>query len=131
MQTTDTGEVVLTTALLDCGATSEFIHTDFMKHNCLTTKALNRPIPIYNVDGSPNEAGSISEVIKVMLRYREHSKRVTFAVTGLGKQDVILGLTWLCKHNPKVDWQSGEVKMSCCPNHCCTCQNEANTEQKA
>jgi hypothetical protein len=29
---------------------------------------------------------------------------------GLGKQDIILGLTWLCEHNPEVNWQSNEVK---------------------
>jgi hypothetical protein len=31
---------------------------------------------------------------------------------GLGKQDIILGLTWLSEHNPEVNWQSNEVKMS-------------------
>ena len=54
---------------------------------------------------------------------------MTFAVTGLGR-DIILGLNWLHEHNPKVDWQLGEVKMSRCLNHCCTCQNEVNAEQK-
>ena len=48
----------------------------------------------------------------------------------LGSQDMILGLNWLCKHNPKVNWQSGEVKMSHYPNHCHTCQNKVNAEQK-
>jgi hypothetical protein len=51
-------------------------------------------------------------------------------IIGLGKQDVILGLTWLRKHNPEVNWKSGEVKMSRCPNHCRTCQNEVNVEWK-
>ena len=31
---------------------------------------------------------------------------------------IILGHTWLIKHNPEIDWQTGEVKMSCCPNSC-------------
>jgi hypothetical protein len=44
----------------------------------------------------------------------------------MGKQDIILGLTWLCEHNPEVDWQSNKVKMRQCPNHCHTCQNEMN-----
>jgi hypothetical protein len=55
---------------------------------------------------------------------------VTFAVTSLGKQDVILGLTWLREHNPKIDWETAEVKMSQCPNHCRTCQHEVNEERK-
>jgi hypothetical protein len=94
----------------------------------LTTKLLSQPIPIFNVDGFSNEAGSISEVVKVVLQYCNHSEKATFTVTVLAKQDIILGLTWLCEHNPEVDWQLGEVKMSCCPNHCHTCQNEANME---
>ena len=76
----------------------------------------------------PNELGSILKVWEAMLQYRDHSEHMTFVVMGLSGQDVILGLSWLQEHNPEVDWQSGEVKMSCCPNHCHTCQNEANTE---
>jgi hypothetical protein len=130
LQTTDTGEVFLTAALLDCGVTDKFIHSDFVKCNCIATRLLSQPIPIYNVDGTLNEAGSITEVIKMMLRYHDHSEKTLFTVTGLGKQDVILGLTWLREHNPEVDWKLGEVKMSHCPNHCCTCQNKANVERK-
>jgi hypothetical protein len=51
-------------------------------------------------------------------------------VTSLGKQDVILGLTWLHEHNPEIDWETAEVKMSQCPNHCRTCQHEVNEERK-
>jgi Retroviral aspartyl protease len=130
LQTTDTGEVFSTAALLDCGATDKFIHSDFVKRNHIAMRLLSRPIPIYNVDGTLNEAGSITKVVEMMLQYCDRSKKMLFAVTGLGKQDIILGLTWLCEHNPKVDWKSGEVKMSCCPNHCRTCQNKVNVEQK-
>jgi Retroviral aspartyl protease len=130
LQTTDTGEVFSTAALLDCGATDKFIHSDFVKRNRIATRLLSRPIPIYNVDGTLNEAGSITEVVKMMLQYRDHSEKTLFAVTSLGKQDIILGLTWLREHNLEVDWKSGEVKMSRCPNHCRTCQNEANVERK-
>jgi hypothetical protein len=46
---------------------------------------------VYNVDGSPNEAGPISEVATVVLRYNGHSEHTSFAVTQLGKQSMILG----------------------------------------
>jgi hypothetical protein len=119
-----------TKALLDCRPTDLFIDTAFVSQNQLTTKVLSRPILVYNVDGSPNEAGRISEIVDLILRYRDHSERTTFTVTNLRKQDIILGLTWLWEHNPEVDWQSGEVKMSCCLNHCCTCQHKANAARK-
>jgi hypothetical protein len=93
LQTTDMGEVLTPTALLNLGATSQFIHSGFMKQHHLTTKSLSQPISIFNVDGSPNEAGSISEVIEVVQWYPDHSEKATFAVTGLAKQDIILGLT--------------------------------------
>jgi len=40
------------------------------------------------------------------------------AVSGLGKQSLILGYNWLKDHNPKVDWEKGEVEMTRCPLWC-------------
>jgi Retroviral aspartyl protease len=128
-QTTDMGEVFLTATLLDCGATDKFIHSNFMKRNRIMTRLLSQPIPIYNMDGTLNKAGSITKVVKMMLQYRDHSEKTLFTVTSLRKQDITLGLTWLCEHNPKVNWKSGEVKMSHCPNHCRTC-HEVNVKRK-
>jgi len=71
-------------------------------------------IPVFNIDGSSNEAGQISEVIDVLLRYKTHSKRMLLAVSGLGKHSLILGYNWLKDHNPKVDWEKGEVEMTRC-----------------
>jgi transposase InsO family protein len=84
---------------------------------------------VYNIDGTLNEAGSIREVVDVVLRYKDHSERVQFAVTGLGKQDAILGYTWLKEHNPEVDWVTKEVKMSRCPGRCSTCRKEIKQER--
>ena len=110
--TTDTQETKSVKALLDCGADGLFIDRDYVRKNQLTTRALTHPIPVYNVDGTANEAGSICEVIDVVLRYRDHAERAQFSVTSLGNQDMILGYSWLREHNPEVDWSMGEVKMS-------------------
>ena len=88
------------------------ISKDYVWKNQLTTQALTHPIPVYNVDGMANEVGSICEVVDTVLRYRDHAEHAHFAVTGLGNQDMILGYSWLCEHNPEVDWSTGEVKMS-------------------
>ena len=39
-------------------------------------------------------------------------------VSGLGKQSLILGYNWLKDHNPKIDWEKGEVEMTRCPLQC-------------
>ena len=36
------------------------------------------------------------------------------AISGLGKQSLILGYNWLKDHNPKIDWEKGEVEMTHC-----------------
>jgi hypothetical protein len=130
IQTTDTGKRIQILALLDCGATGLFINSALVREKGLTTRTLQRPIPVYNVDGSPNEAGSITEVVDLVLRYKDHSERAVFAVTNLGKQDMILGLTWLREHNPEVDWKTGEINMSHCPQHCCTCFLEEKQKKR-
>jgi len=35
-------------------------------------------------------------------------------VCELGKTDVILGMPWLVAHNPEIDWEKEEVKMTRC-----------------
>ena len=82
------------------------------------------------MDGSPNEAGSITEVVDLVLRFKDHSERALFAVTNLGKQDIILSLPWLREHNPEVDWKTGEIKMSRCSQHCRTCFLEEKQKRK-
>jgi predicted aspartyl protease len=72
--------------LVDCGATSEFIDTEYAAEHKIPVRRLSQPIPVYNVDGSPNEAGFIRDVADVVLRYKGHSERAQFAVTRLGKE---------------------------------------------
>jgi len=31
---------------------------------------------------------------------------------------VILGMLWLAAHNLEIDWEKGEVKITCCPSIC-------------
>jgi len=121
ISTTDTSEVHSVKALLDSGATGSFIDKDFVRTKGITTRSISCPIPVYNVDGSPNEAGQISEVVDVVLRYKTHSERTLLAVSSLGRQSMILGYTWLKDHNPEVDWQTGKVQMNRCPPRCEGC----------
>jgi len=116
--TTDMSELHSIEALLDCGATGSLINRDFVCSKGMNTWTLSHNIPVFNVNGSPNEAGQISEVVDVVLRYKTHSERMLLAISRLGKQNLILGYDWLKNHNPKIDWKKGEVEMTHCPLHC-------------
>jgi len=78
-------------ALLDCGATGSLIDRDFVRLKGMNTWTLSHNIPVFNINGSPNKAGQISEVVDVVLCYKTHSKRMLLAVSGLRKQNLILG----------------------------------------
>jgi len=85
IRTTNTSELHSVKALLDSGATGSFIDRDFVHSKGINTRTLSCNIPVFNVDGSPNEAEQISEVVNVLLRYKTHSERMLLAVSRLGK----------------------------------------------
>ena len=102
----DTMEQASTEVMVDTGATGDFIDQDFVARAKLPTRKLSQPVPVFNVDGTLNEAGSIREVVDVIMTYNGHSKRLLLAVTRLGKQSMILGFSWLAKHNPEIDFRA-------------------------
>jgi hypothetical protein len=102
----------------------------WVKLNNIPTRPLTRPIPVYNVDGTANEAGTITDIADVILRYKNHSERTQLAITRLGKQSLILGYNWLCNHNLEINWQTKDVKISHCPLQCSTCRVEDKHDAK-
>jgi hypothetical protein len=58
---------------------------EYVKQKWLTVQNLARPIPVYNIDGTLNEAGAISGIVDIVLRYKGHTEHAQFAVTGLRK----------------------------------------------
>ena len=70
------------TAVIDCGATAEFIDHEFVHANALWTYPIPHPISLYNADGSPNEIGKITEAIDLVVQYKGHkaSPNSTFPV---------------------------------------------------
>ena len=99
----DTSELHSVKALLDYRATGSLIDRDFVRLKGMNTQTLSHNIPVFNVNSSPNETGQISEIVDIVLCYKTHSKRMLLAVSGLGKQNLILGYDWLKDHNPKID----------------------------
>jgi hypothetical protein len=130
IESTDTAVRRCTQALIDCGATGCFIDIEWVKLNSIPTRPLTKPIPVYNVNGTANDTGMITDIANIILRYEKHSECTQLAVTCLGKQSLILGYNWLCNHNPEINWQTKDVKMSCCPVQCSTCRVEEKRDAK-
>jgi predicted aspartyl protease len=123
IESTDTAVKRCTQALIDCGATGCFIDIEWAKLNNLPIHPLSKPIPVYNVDGTANDAGMITDIADIILCHKNHLERTQLAVTHLGKQSLILGYNWLHNHNLEINWQTKDVKMSCCPLQCINLQS--------
>jgi len=65
-----------TKALVDSGATENFIdHREVIRLR-LGTKKLVRPLLAYNVDDSPNKHGHITDYVDLMIKQGNHKKRM-------------------------------------------------------
>jgi len=70
------------------------------------------------VNGTGNSGGATMHEVEVNMFYKEHVERVRMNVYELGKTNVILGMPGLAAHNPEIDWEKGEVRMTRCPPLC-------------
>ena len=86
---------VTTTALIDCGATGNFINPS----------RTIPPLQAFNIDGTVNKQGQITTATTVHCQAASFEDDLTLMIVGLGRPQVVLGMPWLMKHNPHIDWE--------------------------
>jgi hypothetical protein len=98
--------------MLDSSAMAVFINKRFISQYNIFCRPLTRPIALDNIDGSINKAGSlICFACLTMNIGSKYTKKLDFLITDLGPEDIILGLSWLCQINPKVDWDTSTIEL--------------------
>ena len=117
-------------ALLDSGATGLFMDTTFAKEKGFKIERMKNPLLVKNVDGTVNVGGAIMYQVECNMFFKGHVERVRMDVCNLGKTEVILGMPWLVAHNPEIDWEKGEVKITRCPPICGKRKQEEKKEVK-
>ena len=118
LEKVDTYEGVAVDAFLDSGVTGLFMNKEFVEKNGFRMEKLERPVKVMNVDGTHNKGGDIMHKVTCNIYYKRHRERAKFDVCNLGRMEVILGMPWLMAHNPEIDWENGEVKLTRCPPWC-------------
>jgi len=114
----DTQEGITVEVLLDSGVTGLVMSSEFAKKQGFKLKRLEKPMQVRNVDGSFNKEGPIENTVEVNIYYKGHVERTEIDVIRGQKWKVILGMPWLARHNPEIDWRTGEVKMTRCLEEC-------------
>ena len=105
-------------ALLDSGCTGSCVDAHFVSRYRLPTKRYPNPLKVFNADGTDNDGGLITEYIEVDLAIGTHQESIRLAVTTLASSNIFLGHDWLSKHNPEIDWKTGDLEFSRCPESC-------------
>ena len=105
-------------ALLDSGATGLVMSKKFARKHRFKRTELERPVHVRNMDEMFNYVGPIVDIVEVEIYFKGHKKRTSIDVIEGQKWSVILGMPWLRHYNPEIDWKTGEVKMTRCPEEC-------------
>src|SRR5258707_4203200 len=96
-------------ALVDSGAHTSFINRSFVQRNKIRTLKLRNPRPITNVDGTNNIAGAITHYVWIPIKFHQHQEHRRFFISELDTEDIILGIDWLTKHDPKINWTTKDI----------------------
>ena len=102
-------------ALLDSGVTGMFMDKKMVAKHGFKLQKLKRPIAVRNIDGTNNSRGAIIYQEEVNVYYKNYVERMRIDVCDLEKTDIILGIPQLQVHNPEINWETEEVKMTRCP----------------
>ena len=102
-------------ALLDSGASATYISPTFVEDHHLPTRLLSTPIYAINADDTLNGT-TITHQVKLTCHFQGHVSSEWFPVTNIGSKDMIISMTWLRTHNPKINWKTRQVNFTCVMN---------------
>ena len=110
----DIYEDVTVKALLDSGTTGMFMNKRMAARHGFRLQKLERLVTVRNVDGMNNSREAITHQMEVNVYYKNYIKRMRMNICDLGRMNMILGMLWLQAHNPEINWEIGEVKITRC-----------------
>ena len=98
-------------ALIDSGASSNFISDTYVKKYAIKTRKLSSPRHIRTVDGSPSKSGNITSYCILRIRVDKRILIGKLFITHLGKDEMILGLPFLQRIKPIIDWEHKTLRL--------------------
>jgi len=73
---------------------------------------------VVNADSTPNKEGQIIEYIQAYVEIRSYKTRQHLFITQLGNKEMMIGYSYLYKHNPTINWQKSQWEFTRCLNIC-------------
>ncbi|OSC99797.1 hypothetical protein PYCCODRAFT_1347300, partial [Trametes coccinea BRFM310] len=94
--------------LFDSGADATIINRKLIQQYGLPTIKLPKEIRFRNADDSINTIEMVTHRVKGNFIVRGHPLPTNFYVADLGRDNATLGMPWIRRYNPKVDWVTGQ-----------------------
>jgi hypothetical protein len=112
-------------AMIDSGASSCFIHKDFVKNYKIPTIKKKKPRKLKVIDGREISSGLVEYECTFQLQIGSHSEEVVCNVADIGKHSIVLGMSWLRIHNPTIEWSTKRIIFNSvyCSNTCLPVSN--------
>jgi hypothetical protein len=116
-----------TTALIDCGASENFVDKAYAAANEIPTQRKITPRRVLTVDGSEVTGGPVTHDAQVSMTINHHTEDIRLHCITIGNAPVILGLPWLKLHNPTIDWRAHRLSFHSdkCAERCLTTSPQA------
>ena len=102
-------------ALLDSGATENFMNLAYAKWLRLPIKQLPELRPVLNVDGTENKTGKLKYYTNLNVQTGQNTTTLRFFLSNLGEHKVILGYPWFTATQRRINWKKGWINHSQLP----------------
>jgi len=124
-----TAHIIDTRAMIDSGAYGPLINPRFVKEQGLPMVRKARPLTLHAVDDSPVKGGKVTHEVHIRMEVGQHHEIITLDVADIGHDNIILGISWLRRHNPRIDWMRSTLVFDsdycqtwCSPPACGKCR---------
>ena len=93
-------------AMIDSGASSCFLHQNLIDKYCIPTHKKAVPRHLRIIDGHDISSGLIEYECTISIYFGSHKEELSCNVTNIGHHEIVLGMSWLKKHSPSIEWSS-------------------------
>src|SRR4051794_20894338 len=110
------GRPIGITAMLDSGANANFINHEFTRKHGIPLDRKTRKIPLRVIDGTLIASRGITHHTSPgELKFGGHQETLSLDVIMLGDYNIILGISWLIEHNPRINWARQTLELETGP----------------
>jgi hypothetical protein len=92
-------------ALVDLGATKNFMNLQYVQWLRLLIKQLAYEWNLFNINGTENKSGKLKYYTDLEVQTRTNKTCMRFFLMDLGEHKAILGYSWFTAVQPKINWK--------------------------